>query len=301
MATFAATVTARTGPVAGLHSTAWAGGVVAVAVLLGGHVPEAAFLALAVAIGLPHGAFDHILGRQLFHPAYGRHWWRPFLLTYLTFVAATLTVWWAAPGFALAAFLLLSLFHFGQEDAVAGASYYPARVLAHGGAVIVVPAAAHQLAVERLFAILAPADATAIAAALAGPLLLVWAAAAMLALGSYLAHGQKGRIAALNLALTVALFTVTAPLIAFSLYFAALHAPRAFAALRREGHASGSALIPLTLTILGLMLGVTIYCVGARSPSGDGIIRTAFLLLSALTVPHMWLEWRLRTASWPTA
>lgn len=59
----------------------------------------------------------------------------------------------------------------------------------------------------------------------------------------------------------------------------------------------GELVLPLALTVLGLALGGVIFIAGAGMTVGDNVVRTAFLLLSALTVPHMWLEWRARLAS----
>lgn len=69
---------------------------------------------LALGLGLPHGALD---------------WWatrrmqvRPQLLPFLGFYLATMAVmgmiWWVSPRAGAAAFLLISLIHFGESDTV---------------------------------------------------------------------------------------------------------------------------------------------------------------------------------------
>ena len=269
---------------------------VATGVALAGRFPEAAFLTLAVVIGLPHGAFDHKVARRAFSQRHGAGWWQPFLVGYLALASAMLLAWWAIPTFALSLFLFLSVLHFGHQDASAGAPYRLVRIAAHGGMPIIVSAACHPGAVEQLFATLTPAHADAVTIMLAGPLLTLWVAAVAGTLAVHMARGQADDwAAAIDLILVTLLFALASPLIAFSLYFAAIHAPRAFAAAMPAGGVHrGAMILPLVLTILGLALGGVIFAAGARIPAGDNVVRTAFLLLSALTVPHMWLEWRAR-------
>jgi Brp/Blh family beta-carotene 15,15'-monooxygenase len=282
-------VATRLAPVA---LSVWAGAA------LVGRVPEAAFLALAVIVGLPHGAFDHKVARRAFEPKYGGGWWRPFLVGYLALVSAMLFAWWAIPTITLILFLLLSVFHFGDQDAAAGSPSRVMRIVAHGGTPIVMSAACHSQAVERLFTTLVPAHAHGVMLLLDGPLLLLWVSVAAGSLIVYAMRGQAGDwAAALDLILVSLLFAVAPPLIAFSLYFAAVHAPRAFAAaMPAEGIRLSELVLPLILTTLGLALAAGIFAAGAKLPAGDNVVRTVFLLLSALTVPHTWLEWRARAA-----
>jgi len=129
--------------------------------------------------------------------------------------------------------------------------------------------------------------------------MLLWLAAVV---GSFITHVARGQAddwaAALDLTLVALLFAFAPPLIAFSLYFAVIHAPRAFAAaLPAGGIPMREVVLPLVLTLLGLTLGGVIFAVGAKMPVGENVVRSAFLMLSALTVPHMWLEWRARVVS----
>ena len=146
---------------------------------------------------------------------------------------------------------------------------------------------------------LVPGQADVVATVLGGPLLMLWAAAAAVTLIAYAVRGHADDlVAATDLVLVALLFVVAPPLIAFSLYFAAIHAPRAFAAaIPAGGMQAGEIVVPAVLTMLALALGAVIFAVGAGPTIQENVIRTAFLLLSALTVPHMWLEWRARLGS----
>jgi Brp/Blh family beta-carotene 15,15'-monooxygenase len=271
---------------------------VATAAALAGRVPEAAFLTLAVVVGLPHGAFDHKVARRAFGQRHGAKWWQPLVAGYLALASTMLLAWWAIPTVALCLFLFLSVLHFGDQDASAGASCRLVRIAAHGGAPIIVSAACHPETVERLLGTMLPAHAHAVTTLLAGPIMLPWAAAVVGSLIAYATRGQADdRTAALDLILVSLLFVLAPPLIAFALYFSAIHAPRAFAAAMPAGGFSSSEMVlPFVLTMLGLALGGVIFAAGAGIPAGENAVRTAFLLLSALTVPHMWLEWRARAA-----
>ena len=272
---------------------------VATGAALAGRVPETAFLALAVVVGLPHGAFDHKIARRAFWQRHGGRWWQPFLAGYIALASAMLLAWWATPTLALSLFLLLSVLHFGEQDAPAGAPGHVMRIMAHGGIPIIVSAACHPEAVERLYAALVPAHAHAATMLLGGSLMMPWVATAAGTLIAYAARWQPDdRAAALDLILVSFLFALAPPLIAFSLYFAAIHAPRAFiASMPPDGVRISEMVLPLVLTMLGLMSGSVIFAAGAGMPAGDNVVRTAFLLLSALTVPHMWLERRARLSS----
>lgn len=272
---------------------------VAIGTSLAGRGPETGFLALAVVVGLPHGAFDHKVARRAFGRRYGVRWWQPFLTGYLALVATMLLTWWAVPVLALSVFLLLSVLHFGDQDATPQAFHRTVRVAAHGGVLIVVPAVFHPNAMERLLAALVPEHAHVVTMLLGVPLMLLWVGAVASTLVAYVVRGQVGDwTAAADLILVSLLFALAPPLVAFSLYFAGIHAPRALAAAIPAGGMRASEIVlPLILTVLGLGLGAVIFVTGAATPVGENVVRSAFLLLSALTVPHMWLEWCARIAA----
>lgn len=272
---------------------------VAIGAVLPGHIPAAGFLALAVIVGLPHGAFDHKVARRAFERGHGAGWWRPFLAGYLALAAAVLLTWWVLPVLALSIFLLLSVLHFGDQDAPLQAPHRGIRIVAHGGVPIIVPAVCHPGAIERLLAALVPGHAHMVTMLLGGPLALVWGVAVICTLIGYAARGRADDwTVGADLVLVTLLFAVAPPLIAFSLYFAVIHAPRALtAAMPAGGMRAGELVLPLVLTVLGLGLGAVIFATRPAAPTGDNVVRSAFLLLSALTVPHMWLDWRARLAS----
>lgn len=267
--------------------------VVLAGLLLDGHASPAALLAVAVVAGLPHGASDGETGRAAF-AGMGRGWWALFLLGYVGLVCATLAAWAVAATIMLAVFLLLSIVHFGMQDAPGGSRL---AIVAHGGVPIVVPALFHPQAVQHLFAILiGNGGAAGLEAALRGPVASLWLAAVIVEVWRAIdiadfASARQRWPALADLLLVGLLFAAASPLVAFSLYFALLHTPRALLEQRRRTAELPSPWQTAALTILACLLGLGIFVSGHGIPATADIVRTSFLLLSALTVPHMALEY----------
>jgi Brp/Blh family beta-carotene 15,15'-monooxygenase len=74
----------------------------------------AVFVVIA-ALGIPHGAMDHLALEALDGAGAPRRRAR-FVAAYLAAMAAVALVWLAAPPLALVAFLVISIHHFGQSD-----------------------------------------------------------------------------------------------------------------------------------------------------------------------------------------
>ncbi len=70
---------------------------------------------ILIAIGIPHGAIDHLIT----NPKIDRKGMKSFLLTYLTLIAAYILMWYFLPLPALVAFLVMSAYHFGQSHFIA--------------------------------------------------------------------------------------------------------------------------------------------------------------------------------------
>lgn len=251
------------------------------------------FLLAAVAVGLPHGGLDHLVGRAVFFGRHRRRWWLPFLTGYLGLGVATLVLWHLMPAAMLGIFLLLSILHFGAEDAQSSGDTGAVAVVAHGCVPVVVPALLHPEAVGRLFRLLAGDGGAHVLWFASGPLALVW----LSAIAGWSARSVfrcGGRIDPVGLAGTVLLFVIATPLAAFAIYFAVLHTPRAFRSLHTEAgldDRSGVLRRSLPLAALGMAVGVALFVFQPAHELDSDMVRTLFLLLSALTVPHMWLRW----------
>ena len=70
---------------------------------------------ILLTVGIPHGAIDHLLT----NPQLERRSFTRFLIHYLLLIAVYSIFWYLAPIPALAAFLLMSAYHFGQSHFLA--------------------------------------------------------------------------------------------------------------------------------------------------------------------------------------
>jgi Brp/Blh family beta-carotene 15,15'-monooxygenase len=243
---------------------------------------ELALLAAAVfLIGTPHGALDARVARDWLRPSLGDRWAVPFVAGYLALAGATLALWLAAPAVALGLFLLLAAVHFGQHDSLSG-RWLP--VLVRGTLPPVIAAAAHPAAIISIFTLLGGSGGASLAAFAGGPLLLLWIAGAAVTL---LTEGRRSELVAL-----AALFLFAPPLIAFSLYFALVHTPRAMSASRRPGERWPELLraaLPWSLAAVALAVLLWTFLL-PQLGTGPALVRTVFWWLSALTVPHLALH-----------
>ena len=260
-------------------------------------------LTAVMVIGLPHGAFD---GAIAFFLGYGRSRARMtgFLVMYL-FLAGLYALFWSMlPVFGLAAFLAMTVLHFGSGDIQhlapvwtgrAGQLLKTCQIIVHGGLVTIVLPYFHPDEVMQLFIILAGPGAAMLMDAVY-PALLVWLAAAAV----YLLAGLGGpakraySMAAAELAGLVLVIWTLPPLAGFALYFCVVHSRRHFASIwttmqsrisRRLIIISGAVLTGLSWAMgAGLYFSQTL---GGEFTADEAFVRTVFILLAALTVPHM--------------
>lgn len=236
-----------------------------------------------ILVGTPHGGLDHRPARQLWEARWGRWWLAPFGALYALLSGATLLLWRRRPDLALGSFLLLSSAHFGAQDARGRGALRLFDAAVRGAVPILLPAHGHGPEMARAFALLAGKRGPALVRRLRAPGSALWAGAAgaLFALGD--ARGRAELIA------QTALFARVPPLLSFTFYFAGVHAPRAMRGARRPGET----IMDLIRASLPLTLGAVAVAAlaHARAPrparGGDALIRTVFIGLSALTVPHM--------------
>ncbi|WP_245504257.1 Brp/Blh family beta-carotene 15,15'-dioxygenase [Lichenihabitans psoromatis] len=247
-----------------------------------------ALLAIIV-LGVPHGALDGEVARDVVRPRFGRTWFLVFSLPYLTLSALVLLAWHAAPLWTLAGFLAASVWHFGSEDAAAGSLI---DKLVRGGLPIAVPTLVHPAATALVFATVAGQRFDG------PPLWLEVGAIAWAALAAFWAlrivicrHGDWMPVVAL-----VLVFVVLPPITAFAIYFVCVHAPAHTAELigstvrgRRVQSQRSALLLALPICGLTLLLGVMLwpFYVGMVP---DRLLALTLQGLAALTLPHMMLD-----------
>lgn len=253
---------------------------------LDGPAVVAASAAAILLFGLPHGSLDvqRFKDRTLTLTARGG-----LLGLYLATALGMGVLWRLAPGEALLLFLGVSAVHFA-EDWTALPS--PAR-LACGWATLALPALFHHAAVREIFIQLAGRQAGAVGSDI---LLMTAPVAGLVAAASFLGAALDGhrRQGARGL-LVLTIMATLPPVAAFALYFCLSHSPRQF--LQGFWAAGGGrklwlrAVIPITVLAYGLAAATWAlwspatgaaprFALGALAP-------VSFLVLSALTLPHM--------------
>ncbi|MFN3450835.1 MAG: Brp/Blh family beta-carotene 15,15'-dioxygenase [Sphingorhabdus sp.] len=261
--------------------------------LLGGMDSVAVNMVAAVAIvlaGIPHGTLDVEIAAAHFGQK-GAAGKSKIIASYLACAAFMILLWLQLPELALISFLLISIVHFSR-DWRSGVDPFLAMMV--GWALVALPALASPDAVAAIFAALTGSQNGAVIAALLG------AASVPAALGSlvfaYWAFRHNDTQSALEVlaCITAALFLP--PLVAFAIFFCGLHSPRHMAdALRETGALSPvkKAVIIAAVFALSLGLGVLMFLYQGEVATDMGIIRSAFILISTLTVPHFVLEYVL--------
>ncbi len=262
-------------------------------------------------VGLPHGGMDMAVGHCLLRKRWGPSWYVPFTLLYLCAGAVMFMAWLVEPVLALGLFLTVSLFHFGQEDASAhDAGADPMLILAFGAAPFGTALAASPEDVTVLFnALIAHgagrSDTGLLRIGMLEPEMvqaagLTLVALVPLALLLRLRHTGLARIV-LELTCTMALFLVLPALLAFSVYFSFIHAPRHMIATehwvrargmtgRRSlyGLTAGAAIAALTGACLVFLVGQSE--LGLFESPQQAFTMIIFIGLSVLTAPHVLLK-----------
>lgn len=261
--------------------------------LWGASIGAAANLLAAIAIvlaGVPHGTLDVEIAAAHF----GRRdvGGKAFIFAiYAGCAAAMVLLWLLLPELALVSFLVISIVHF-SHDWRGGVEPFLAMMV--GWALVALPALASPDDVAAIFAVLTGNQNGAVIAGLLG------AASVPAALGSlvfaYWAYSNDDIKSAVDVLACMVAALVLPPLIAFAIFFCGLHSPQHLRdALRETGAmsvAKKTAIIAAVMA-LSLGLGVAMFLYQGEVATDMGVIRTAFVLISTLTVPHFILEYLL--------
>jgi Brp/Blh family beta-carotene 15,15'-monooxygenase len=241
-------------------------------------------VALLALGGVIHGTLDDWIAERII-PDTGRR----FYLGYLAAMGLMAVAWWASPTGALALFLLMSAYHFGESELadlrIGQSSHF--AFLSRGALIVGVPLCLH---FEEVTPILAAADATlptvgvTSRAMLAGLLItqhivLLWR---VVPRGS--AYRELVRMLVL-----VPLLLIASPLVSFAVYFTLWHAPVHLITMRQV-LAPG---IPWTMLARRAAPIAAISIAGAlllwaliRHTSPATQWAALFVGLGALTLPH---------------
>ena len=266
-------------------------------------------VAIAVGlIGLPHGGLDHLIGRELLgnHKVNGLV---TFLILYLMISAIVVAGWYVSPLMTILLFFSLSAWHFGleEDERINRTMLQWAGLVCQGGMVIWVPAMFQGIEVATLLNMVLPEGDPALAEQVVGiiqiasPLLIVLAITSLGSLDLWRKAQQPvaasdRRAAFRNDARVIvffALFAIAHPLLSFGVYFCAWHSIRGLRRLHQQfgGSAAGFGLrlLPISISALVIFAG-GFYFWSTTSDVTPALVRTIFIGLSAVAVPHLILH-----------
>lgn len=271
-------------------------------------LPDGVAVALAigvvVALGIPHGALDHLVVEALDGSTDGSR--RRFVRNYVAAMIGAGLVWLASPPLALAAFLVISVHHFGQSDLAhlrLGGARQLAAQWSRGLLLVGLPLVAHVPTVAPVIDDLGGGDLTTWSWLtdrwwLWSGLLIVQ----HVVIGGVLARRVVGRPTLLHEAAVVAalsaLFLTAHPLVGFAVYFGLWHSLGHLIVLAevlgvrdRPVRSMLSLAAPLTVvSVVGLAAGWAAASLAGRS---DLLVPVMFVFVSMLTVPHLVVVERL--------
>lgn len=265
---------------------------------------------LALAIGIPHGALDHLVTLPRSSPSR----MVGFIAIYVAI--ALIAVWsiltWSVYGFYLV--VLMSALHFGIGDA----AFIAERDQILGVEKSPRPAQISYALAAGIIPVIIPLSSSESARALAevNPDLINWdggyansfySAALLLYLFAIIAQIFWRRFRdGLDLTLLLALATITPPLIAFAIYFGLWHALRHTARLtlnlkksqsaygeNKSGKALLSAVIPGLPALIGTIVVAAALVVLGNDNFSDAFLWNLLVVIWALTVPHMMVTAKL--------
>ena len=259
---------------------------------------------IALAIGIPHGAIDHLI--TIPRDSTKRFIGFIAIYTLIAIIAALAIAQWNLVGFQLV--VLMSALHFGfgdsayanESQAAAGKNGYSKLVLASyaipaGFLPVILP-----LTDKRTLDVLQELNPTLINWAGTFTELLRNSTLAIAVFSTLLLITTKNYELAVDLVLLLALSFFSPPLVAFAVYFGLWHAirhtarlvPKLPSAMQRvaSGNPSASfftAVIPGLYAILGIfVLGIFFVARGSTDVSSD-FLWVILVIIWALTVPHM--------------
>ncbi|WP_157974291.1 Brp/Blh family beta-carotene 15,15'-dioxygenase [Lewinella sp. IMCC34183] len=237
---------------------------------------------ILVALGIPHGAADHLIYRSQ-HAGTGTSWSLRFSAYYLLLIAAYALLWLLVPLLALILFLAVSVYHFGQSRAGD-----PVEQLLWGLFVLGFPVLGHF------------AQAQPVIAGMIGfsPDLPGWVTAYLpslfvLSVGAVAIRcDDYERL--LDLALLAAVFLSVDLLLGFAIYFLLWHSLPAARDqwLYLRQHSLSGRLSTYLLQLLPLTLGAfvtlaLVYWFVLRQADGTALpLSHLFILVSLITLPH---------------
>ncbi len=268
-----------------------------------------------IAIGLPHGALDYHFGRRLFGWLPGGGSSAVFFIAYLALMGLVVLGWYLFPVITVLGFFALAAWHFGEEEEEHHGSSNRnwlsfLAMVARGGMVIWIPVAFQTESVRQLLLTITPVASEPIVDQIIGMVLLATLPLAALTIVDLITHrparsrddrpatsgghaGSQIWLHSLRVVSFAAMFATVHPLISFGVYFCGWHSIRGLVHLQQEFGGSWKRFVlnlaPMSL-LAALLFGLGFAIFQSRQEVSPAVLRTVFIGLSAVAVPHLCLH-----------
>ncbi len=268
-------------------------------------------MTIVAALGIPHGALDHLTVEALDGRRAGSR--RRFVVRYLLAMLGAGLVWLASPMMGVVGFLVASVHHFGQSDLAylrLGGARQVALHWSRGLLLVGLPLVAHVPAVAPVIEDLSGVDLTDWT--WLADRWWVWAAVLVgqhLVIGGAIGRRAGDRLVLRSEAITVVtlsvLFVAADPLIGFAVYFGLWHALGHLDVLAdllglHDDPLRSAVRLAAPLTAISLVgLGAAWFAAAVAGRS-DLLVPVMFVFVSMLTVPHLVVVERLWRRPQPT-
>lgn len=252
--------------------------------------------ALILFLGVPHGALDLLYLRKVI----GVRSPGSIALSLLAYVATSsliVVLWLSSPLVFLVAFLIISGIHF-SGDPVGEVSLLTR--IAVGSGVILFPSLVHRSETQHLYALLTSQSVAEAVISVQYPLALATMLIGIIALAIEIS--KRNYYAAAELLIGGLLATLAPPLLAFTIYFCLMHSARHVVRTSELIRIPKRAFfLECVLPMLGVFVsGLVAWQFRSGLTIDAKIIQVLFVMLGALTVPHMFIVEPIRLKGWST-
>lgn len=260
-------------------------------------------VSLIALIGIPHGATDYIIFQYLSKPFWGTDSLFYFYRNYILIMGAYALLWLLSPTLSLAAFILLSIYHFGQSNW--NFLEKTSKILKHtlfvvwGAFVLLTPILAHYEQAQPIIAQILGFEPIAIDTGWRYAIIAILFAHSVF---SCLYLSFEGHITRkelqdemLNLFLLLTVYLFTPLLLGFAIYFVLWHSLGSvmdqitFFKTRIKNYNWKKYILhafPLTILALGTLAGLILLQQNMGVSANLGMM---FMFISVVTLPHMLL------------
>ena len=247
-----------------------------------------------VLLGVPHGSLDTLFAKELFNLGQLKKWSK-FILIYSIIACVVLAFWWLLPTLFLLLFLLISIIHF-SDDLIAGTPKL-SRIL-YGGIIIFLPALLYSNELTRLYAYLIEIEHAKLLVTICHYIAFPWMLCLLIIIYQLC---RSNIVGSLEVAAVAMLAIFTPPLLAFTVYFCAMHSARHLIRSIQFLENTPKTAIFSSLIIPTLIVFAVGYMVWKNMPVSSidsSLIKIIFVTLAALTVPHMMLLEKSGFSNW---